>query len=269
MYASEPKTIGGVLDAGFALYRTGFREVTVTAAKGFALVLFFEVLMELIFGVSTASVGNVMDPEGALPADMLAYLGYLPVYMVVMIATFAAVALHLHRIASGADDAGRGIYGAGLRRLPAYVGTIILYFLVVFLGMLLLFLPGMWAMVAFLFSYYVVVTEKLGPFRSMSRSYQLVKGNWWRTATVFTVAMIVVMIIQSAVVTVPAFVTGFLAASGEEISTTWFLVLNFLSAVGQTLSVPLLTAMILTLIHDLSLRRSGEDLEARLEAAGS
>lgn len=269
MYASEPKTIGGVLDAGFALYRAGFRTVTLTAAKGFGVVFAIEVVLQLVFGVSSASLNSTMDPDDIDPTELFTYLASLPFTLVVMFVTFAAITLHLHRIALGEADAGEGIYLAGLKRLPAYLGAIILYTLAMFLGLLLLILPGIWASVAFLLAYYVVITEKLGPIDSMSRSYQLVKGNWWRSATVLLVAFIVVMVIQSGVVTIPAFITGFMAASGEEIGTLWLLVLNFLTAVGQSLSVPLLTAMMLALIHDLSLRRSGEDLEARLEAAGS
>lgn len=268
MYENEPRSIGGVLDAGIRLYRGAFARVVATAAKGFAVLFLLEVIFELVFGVSSASLNNAA-PESVDPANVLVYLALLPLTLLVTLLTTGAVVLHLHRIASGAPDPDVGVYRAALRRVLPYLGASLLYGLAVVGGMILLIVPGVWLSISLVPAIYLVFTERLGPIASLRRAFAIVRGNWWRTATVVLVSSLIVVVIQAGIVSLPAFVAGVLAATGDgQVGTSWVLVLNFLNAVAQALSIPLALAMGLALVRDLVIRASGEDLEARLDAAG-
>ncbi|MEE4301528.1 MAG: hypothetical protein V2J24_18965 [Pseudomonadales bacterium] len=267
MYENEPRTVGGVLDAGVRLYRGAFTRVVVTAAKGFAAVFLLEVVFELVFGVSSASL-NAADVDAIDPANIAAYLVLVPLSLLISLLTTAAVIVHLHRIATNAPEGDAGVYAAALRRVLPYVGTSILYGIATVLGAILLIVPGVWLSIAFLPAIYLVFTEQLGPIGALRRSFSIVRGNWWRTATIVLVSSFIVLVIQAGIVSLPAFLAGVVAAAGDgQIATSWVLVLNFLNAIAQALSIPLAIAMGLAIVRDLVIRASGEDLEARLDAA--
>lgn len=267
MYENEPRSVGGVLDAGVSLYRVGFTRVVATAAKGFAAVFLLEVIFELLFGVSSASL-NTASPEAIDPSSIVAYLALLPLSMLITFLTTAAVIVHLHRIATDAPEGDAGVYVDALRRALPYLGALILYVVAVLLGTILLVFPGIWVSIALVPAAYLVLTERLGPISALRRSFAIVRGNWWRTATIMLVSSFIVLVIQAGIVSLPAFVVGVLAAAGDgQIATSWVLVLNFLNAIAQALSIPLALAMGLAIVRDLVIRASGEDLEARLDAA--
>lgn len=292
IYEREPRSVAGVLDAGVRLYRAGFRRAVVTAARGYGVVLAAEVIAELFLGVSSmsAQAPGATGMEAAVDPVVLFFL--LPLTALVGLLTTAAVIHHLHCIASEEAGAVHGVWRTALRRAPAYLGAALLYGLpvafagvvaavlvgtlatgaVVLAGIVLLvvLVPVVWASVALAPMFYLVFTERLGPIAALRRSVVLVRGNWWRTATVTLVAFLVLTVIQAGIVTLPAFLVGVMAGvSGESVGSVWVIALNLANALAQTLSVPLLAAMGLAIVRDLEIRASGEDLEARLEAAGS
>jgi len=67
-----------------------------------------------------------------------------------------------------------------LRRSPALVGTIILQWLAVMLGLVLFIVPGLIVLSAYAVAGPVCVVEGLGPIRSLSRSALLTRGNGWQ-----------------------------------------------------------------------------------------
>lgn len=265
MYETEPRQIGGVLDAGVRLYRGAFKGVAATAAKGFGALFIVEVVSEFALGVSTMSYDASTDPSGAQAVTYLAFAFF--VLLPLTIVTSGAVVQHLHAFAEGEAEPATGAYSRALRRVPALIGYFILYFLAVMVGLVLFVIPGLWLSIAFAMGFYLIFTEGLGPIDALKRSRAIVEGNWFRTAVVATVGTIMALVIQVGVVQLPAGVAGYLAAGGTEIGTVWLVGLNFLNAIAQVIAVPLAAALGLALTRDLVLRRSGDDLQARLDAA--
>lgn len=66
-----------------------------------------------------------------------------------------------------------------------------------FVAMLVAFCIMIWASVCWVFSMYILVSEKRGIFASLGASARLVKGRWWRTfgfvALMYLIAMVVGM----------------------------------------------------------------------------
>lgn len=61
----------------------------------------------------------------------------------------------------------------------SYLGASILYGLAVIFGIILLIVPGIIFLGWFIFFGFTVVYEKKGAVESLSRSKELVRGNWW------------------------------------------------------------------------------------------
>jgi len=66
--------------------------------------------------------------------------------------------------------------------LGAYIGVIIIGIIPAILSVFLVGIPLLiWLGVALLFVAQAVLVEEVGPVQSISRSWNLVKGNWWRS----------------------------------------------------------------------------------------
>lgn len=88
-----------------------------------------------------------------------------------------------------------------------YLGTSILYGLIVTGGLLLLIIPGfVWAY-KFYFSQYLVVDQGLGPIAALKKSSQITNGHKWNlfVFSLVLVGLLLVMIIPFIVVAITAY----------------------------------------------------------------
>jgi hypothetical protein len=67
-------------------------------------------------------------------------------------------------------------------RFPTAIGVVLFYTLIVFAGLALLVVPGVWLAVGGYFGAQIAVTQGTGPFDAVMRSVELVRGRWWQTA---------------------------------------------------------------------------------------
>jgi hypothetical protein len=131
-------------------------------------------------------------------------------------------------------------------------------------GFILLLIPGIILMVWLLFAPYLVITNRLGPIDSISYSFRLVRGHWWRTAALITIIGIiagVLYLILAAVLGI-VFVTDpeSIALTGRMPWYVDFVLGPLISAVAT----PLGYAMLIAALQDLKLRHRGDDLAARI-----
>jgi hypothetical protein len=248
----EPQPIGKILDAGIALYRDGFRHVIgLSAASALAITLttpeFWEALGYSISGLLYA-VG--------LAVYWLCYLG---------------VMRGLADVGWGqpAKSAGEYVSFGARKFLPALL-ALILYVLAMFVGLILLVVPGLILMVSLMLAIYSVIIEDMGGYAAIKRSHQLVWGNWWKTAIVITVAFLI-------------YLAAFMALAGLGLALAWGMGLTTIQDPAQLGGVylvgylvinglvsmllgPLLIAVTLALFNDLRLRKGGSDLAARIGA---
>lgn len=114
----------------------------------------------------------------------------------------------------------------------------------------------------------VMFAENRSAPSSLGRSWELVKGNWWRVTGIAFVAGVIIAILvwtASAVIGMVVGVIGFHGTAPELLLRR----VQLVGAIGQVvrlLTMPLLTAMWLAIYQDLILRREGGDLAARTEA---
>jgi hypothetical protein len=117
--------------------------------------------------------------------------------------------------------------GAALRRalirLPASLGAYLVFFVRLFVGFLLLIIPGIVAFVRGALLAQAVVLGYAGPFRAFPVSAELLRGHWWRMAFLLAVEAGLVAILSLALGKVPPvgqYVAGALEATWVAVTLT-------------------------------------------------
>lgn len=114
----------------------------------------------------------------------------------------------------------------------------------------------------------VMFSENRGGASSIGRSWELVKGNWWRVTGIGFVSGIVIWVVTlaiGAVIGIGVGVMGFHGGTPDRLVRRVELI-GAASQIGRLLTMPLLTAVWFAIYQDLRLRREGGDLAARAEA---
>ena len=274
-----PQTIGGVLDNGLRLFKASFSQ-TVGLAAFFALPLALPNLLSPATTVGSFSQEAAAPPTSELPAG---YFVALTIGMFVSLYGYLAILARMHALEIGQPSGFGAALIHALRRFPAALAFMLPYAVVIFLGVaafvgmavfafqnlatLILLLPlalGALALVFALIIYWyfaplLIVTQGMGPFRAMKRSLHLVRGNWWRTAIVLTLATLIWFALSA--------IAGLLnAAILFSEAGRWLLGLAFIfDLLGQGFGALFMSAASLALLHDLSLRRGGADLAERID----
>src|SRR2546421_43500 len=147
---------------------------------------------------------------------------------------------------------------AGLSTAPSPAGILV----VVGLGVLAL-IPASWALIRWVCAVPVYLLTERGPVASMSHSWQLTAGHFWRLSVIYAVgiAFIIVLYVLSGVI---GAVIALLLARGDVavITATSAVVVTLLGAVRT----PFYSALVLAVLGDVSVRREGADLAQRLSA---
>jgi len=204
-----------------------------------------------------------------------------------------AVLLRQYALATGHPAATGSELSTGARRVPgilliailmtlAVVATFIPLFLVASLmsvgsstppspaviwaiiGLCVLALiPASWAVIRWICAAPVYLLTDRGPVASMSHSWQLTAGNFWRLSVIYAVGvvLIVVLYVLSGVL---GAVIALLLAHGDVavITATSAVVVTLLGAVVT----PFYSALVLAVFGDVSVRGEGADLAQRISA---
>jgi uncharacterized membrane protein len=111
----------------------------------------------------------------------------------------------------------------GLSRFLPVLGTSICFTIALFIGFILLIVPGFIVLTMFLVAIPVCVVEALGPFQSLGRSRALTKGHRWQIFAIYIVPLLVLAIgsfILQAIGAAIAGITGAAIASFLVVAVT-------------------------------------------------
>jgi hypothetical protein len=136
-------------------------------------------------------------------------------------------------------------------------------------GVPISFALGAWLGISFCLAFPVVVLERQNPVAAMARSWQLIKGSFWRVFGIFallTTIVVVIFFMLAIVLEVAAFliIGGALSRTGAG-TTTGVLVFSLIAlfifeVVLGGLITALGTGIIVLLYADLRMRKEGLDL---------
>ena len=252
---TAPKSVSGVLDDVFKLYGAALPVSWRLALVGALLSAIPGFYLE-----SSIAGGDAEQMLEALKSPVL-WLTYLVLIAVSMI-FFVGLIARVNQVAEGADGSFAQAVNRGFSLLPRSLGASLLYFLAVVGGMILLVVPGLIWSVSLLLYLPLLVTEDIGARAALSRSRQLVKGSWWRTAAVFTIALVIAGVLAGAV----GLVSGLIAGVTSADRAVFAVVNNLVTAVVNLFITPLYVALLLSVYYDLKLRKEGGDLADRVAA---
>ena len=245
----RPLSAGEILDTSFTLYRRHFSALATVALICTGVPLVLRLLLE---------------SAGGFLANLTLSLLYLIVLVVLnLIATAATVFI------VSESYLGRPITAwEALGRSTPYVGTVLvcslLFTLVVGLGFLLLFIPGVILAVGLVLAIPAVVLEPgLSPMQALSRSWRLTRGSRWRIFGLGVVLMVLIYIPVVAVgaifaVLLPASVTAGPSAGSAMVAAVLGLAITGLV---QIFIYPLFYCVLTVTYYDLRVRKEGFDLE--------
>ena len=92
----------------------------------------------------------------------------------------------------------------------------------------------------------LVAIEDLDAVAALRRSWRLVRGNWWRTLVVVSVAGFIVFAVASL-----AWAAGMMLVAGTEGGPAARLAVVLINAAGATVTTPLFVAVLLAMLKDL------------------
>jgi len=276
---TAPRAIGGVIDDAIKLYRASFRTCwpialigsVVTAAISLYLLSRFPALGTvrdpalmwqmlkpsplwgwlLIPGIaSLLLLGAVIACQNALAA------GTGPMTVGVALATaFARLHWLLLAVLVGAIFIG---FGVGIVLVPVVAASRVLAVLAwVILGIYLWGRLQLWMVAVF--------AEDAGTFRAMGVSWRLVGGHWWRSATILTVGIIIVLVISMLFGLVGNLI--FVVVRVDRMSV--LMGNQLITAVERVFVTPMMPAVLVAMYYDFKLRREGGDLAARTKSLRS
>lgn len=262
---TEPQAIGGVLDAGFRLFRESFRKVFVLA---------------ILASVATLPAGRIasgFDPQtgaGVTGASLLTFLVVLIVGIIAAMVFTAAAAARIDAVAHNRELSFGEAVSYGLQRAPAFFGAGFLYGIALFIGFVLVIIPGIIIGVYWAFGAIATVVDRKGPIEGLKYSWAIVRGHWWRTFLLGIVAMLIAVVLYVVI----GFVVGLVAAAvavglgGSATATSenvTFIVDVVITPVVSAFGTPLIYGLGLAIYYDLRLRREGGDIAERIAAAAA
>jgi hypothetical protein len=291
---TAPRSIGGILDDAVRLYRDSFAKAWPLAlCTQLALAVPLLIIRTQFAAVRGATVNPMANPMAAAanPAAVMAvfkspgvWLSYLAVVLVT-IGFYNALLVLIDGLATAKMESFGRSLTAGFRLLPrtlllflamfavAAIGTAIIGIIVGILGTLhvsiivgilvgasaALFLYA-WGR-AFLANIALVV-EDAGVFSSLGMSWALIKNHWWRTATVYTIAVVIALVFYVVI----SILSGVAIAVLHGSTDIAMIVSQFVSIIGGTVLMSFVPAVLLVTYYDLQLRKGGADLASRVNA---
>jgi hypothetical protein len=254
--ATGPLSIGKVLDAGIRLFAAGFTKVI-----GLSIVS--------AFAAAPLGVASAFMEDPTKPPSAQFFIWFFVGLLVTMLVSITIYNTIVHRLWGVANNNDKGLSPSierGLATLLPTLGSAILYGLAVTGGMLLLIIPGIMFSISMMFFIIAIVVDRAGPVEALGVSRKLVKGNWWRTATIISVPLFVLI----GFFVIVGLAIGVFAGLGGNAGAFQGLQANIVMQVVQSLfnsvTTPFFTAIYLVQYHDLKLRKQGADLSARVDA---
>jgi hypothetical protein len=254
---SAPQDITGVLDDAFRLYIASLKTVLPLS------------LLSAILSVLPQAATTVMgiNPETTDFSATLAIVG-IGIFIIIMMAVlvmYAGLMLQMDAFAKGQSlSSGDAVMGGLPLFLPVLVSSLLYGFGIV-IGFILLLVPGIILSVYWSLFLPAAVLDKAGMVGSLARSYQLIRGSWWRTTILLTVFTLIVAVVYTILIIFAiGGVIGGMSSAGDLDTTLLDMITLIVSPILGTFMAPFSYAFLLAIHHDLVLRKEGGDLASRI-----
>lgn len=254
-----PRSVGGVLDDAIHLYRDSFRYILPLLVANAILAA----VPGLILGLNQAAAATPLE-QGRAVYQLMTSPSYWITFLLVLLVNLTMYGALIGALDSVARGGRMGLGEAlqlGLSRLLRVLGASFLFALAIIIGFILFVIPGIYLMGIFQLVFVAIVLENSGVIGAFGTSQRLIKGHWWRSAVILTVAIIILVVLSLLAGVVAAFLAALRPGSGTA------LILNQLvGLVVNIFVVGWMPCVLLAMYYDLKLRHDGEDLATRVNA---
>ena len=269
----RPLDIGQKIDAAIKLTTRNFGTLATIVLLVAAPVQVLTVLVSLStlpddYTVGDSFGGGTASPEAGVDVSSGYWVGLgivtllsMLVYLLTTAGCFKAIG---HAYLGERID-WRESLGFALKRLPSVLWVSILVGLAVLGGVLLLFVGAIWLGVAFALALPALLLEDKKGTGALGRSYNLIKGRWWRTFGLllagYTLASVISGIVQGILAALM-----FVAVGDDSVLSV---ILSSLAGLaGQVITTPFIAALTVVLYFDLRVRKEAFDLHLLAQSMG-
>jgi hypothetical protein len=255
---SAPRSIGGVLDDAIRLYRSALPKIWPLAVAA-AVIL---VIPNIFFGLATLK-NAALGPQAVVdmvksPGLWLTYLLFILLYLVIYTAMISAI----NSVALGREAALGDSVSIGTRLMPRTFAAGVLMGLMIFVGCILLVIPGIYLWGIYQLAFVAIVIEDTGISDSFGVSRRLIKGYWWRSVTITSVSIVIVMVFSFLSGFIGALLSGLLGFN----TVAGVVARAVVGGVVNLFVYAMLPCFLVAMYYDLKLRHEGGDLAARVDA---
>ncbi len=273
----RPLSFGEVLDTSFNLFKRNFKSAVITSA---VIMIPLTVLGSLAAaGLAPSDLSALEDPNVS-PEEVLSLMGGLfgaigvgaLLQMVGSVLVQAATTRIYSENYRGVKVEAKDALRYGLSRMLAMVGLTILTSIGTFLGFLFCIIPGVWLYGMWGLAPASLIAEKSGPITALKRSFNLVKGSWWRVFGILVLTSLIATVITSVIVTpiqlAFTFGSGFADPAAATLSSGYLAANALIQGLVSTVTLPFIAAVVVALYYDQRVRKEGYDLERLIADLG-
>jgi hypothetical protein len=260
----QPMGIGEVLDAAITLYRTQWKALLPIAALLVVPATFLQLYLTRGLGSPLTTTPTPVTPEELegtfIAAGIISLIQFLFIdpLLTASVARVAAQGYLGHRVEVGPT------LGFAIRRVHSILWISLLTGLAILLGLIVVIVGAIIAWVRLSFAPAVLVIEGTKGSKTLSRSWQLSLGNFWRLFGTLLLAAILTGVVSSVLVLPASAIHAAIGPAGWPIGALG-------QSLASVLTLPFTTLITVVLYFDLRIRKEAFDLQvmARDLAAGS
>lgn len=202
---SRTAGVSELLDAASRIWRA-------TLPKCLPLAMIAVVVMNLPL-LYARGAGHAPASPLSLPHDPVYWVYYAAGLIAYLFVGSIAIGMQRSLVSSGRPE-----FAAALRRaatrLPAVVAAMVLAYLAVAIGVLLLFVPGIYVAVGVFLVWYVVLFDTANPVQALVRSVKLAHPLWWKLFAAIVIGLLVMLVSTFAALLVGLVLPATTAAGG-------------------------------------------------------
>lgn len=269
----RPLSVGETIDLAFRIFRATL--LTCLLFAGLAVIASeMATLYKLASHRALVSLLHERDP--------IFWVLYLTGWLLAIV-LYSAMLLRQYAVLNSPTPSVGAEVGTVVRRLP---GLVLLWVLVgaaclawflpalafrnsdiltVMLVVAVLSIPATWVAISLSASWPVFLLTGRDAVSSLAQSRRLVSGSWWRLAVIYTVALVLLFILYTIAGVIAVMVAVPLAGGDVAVAAT---LASVIAVILAAIVAPFMTALVLAVYGDLSVRREGADLAQRISAAG-
>ncbi len=270
----RPLSLGELLDRTFFLYRRHFLLFAGITAIPYSLILIFQLSNTLLGRIALGSPTPSGPHPTASPATGFALagggtlaFGLILAAAIAFLFSLGATVFAVSEIYAGIRPFIRGCLRRVRGKTGVIFGVLLLSGLIVFGGLILLVIPGIYFACRICVAIPAALLEDLGPFDSIRRSFALTKNFAGRAFMIyllyFALAWGVVAAFQ-----IPFLILIAVNARQPQMVTMWMALMRVGNFFGNVLVAPVSTIGFALFYYDLRVRKEAFDLQMMMKAIG-